>query len=250
MEFWDGYPIIHWFAGKEGIIASILTFILGLFDWKCFGIFGICAVFALIGIVVDKKWDRFIYDLKSPWWVAFSVAVALACAVLIIPKLNSYIMIWEYGHEMGINTVYWDHDDALICSIRKMLMYGLSFLFIILMMRQWIRIMLLRISIVAKVLLGVLMLPIYPTGAIALSYCLGTLLAVLIVGFMLYLFLCICGIIGKTKIAVDEANELERSKDLWRAPSASDKALRILKDEPMAYLQYDARAELERRKES
>lgn len=240
----------HWFAGKEGIIASILTFLLGLFDWKCLGIFGICAVFALIGIIVDKKWNRYTYDLESPWWVAFSVAIALACTVLIIPQLNSCIMIWEYGHEMGINTVYQDHDDALICSIRNMLMYGLSFLFIILMMRQWIRVMLLEISIVARVLLGILMLPLYPVGAITLSYCLSTIFAFLVIGFVLYLLLRICGIIGEAKIAVDEANELERSKDFWRVPYASDKALRILKDEPMAYLQYDAREELERRKES
>lgn len=240
----------HWFAGKDGIIVSILTFLLDLFDWKCFGIFGVCTVFALIGIIVDKKWDRFSYDLESPWWVAFSVAVALVCAVLIIPKLNSYIMIWEYGHEMGINTVYWDHDDALICSIRKTLMYGLSFLFIILMMRQWIRIMLLKISIVTRVLLGILMLPIYPAGAIALSYCLSTIFAFLVIGFVLYLLLRICGKIGEAKIAVDEAIELEQSNAFWQVPYASDAALRVLKDEPMAALQYDARKELERRKES
>lgn len=240
----------HWFAGKEGIIVSILTFLLGLFDGKCFGTFGVCTVFALIGIIVDKKWDRYTYDLQSPWWVAFSVAVALACTVLIIPELNSHIMIWEYGHEMGINTVYGDHDDALICSIRNILMYGLSFLFIILMMRQWIRVMLLRISIVARVLLGILMLPLYPAGAIALSYCLSTIFALLVIGFVLYLLLRICGIIGEAKIAVDEANELEQSKDSWRVPYASDAALRVLEDEPTAYLQRDAREELDRRKKS
>lgn len=240
----------HWFAGKDGIIVSILTFLLGILDWKCFGTFGICAVFAVIGIIVDRKWERYTYDLEAPGWVVFSVAVALACAVLIIPKLNPRIMIWEYGHDMGCNTIYYNHDDALVCSIRRMLMYGLTFLFTILMMRQWIRIILLKISTVARVLLGILMLPLYPAGAIALSYCLSTVFAFLVIGVLLYLLLRICGIIGEAKIAVDEANELEQSKDYWRVPYASNAALHVLEDEPMAYLQYDAHEELERRKES
>lgn len=240
----------QWFV-KKGMVNSILGFVFGLFDWKCFEIAGVCAVFTLIGVIVDRKWGQthYDYDLDSPWWVAFSVVVALACVVLVIPELNRRIMTWEYGHEMGLSTVYWEQEGALLCSIRNLLMYVLSFLFIILLMRQWIRMILLDISLPVRIVLGILLFPLYPAGAIALSYCFSVFLAIGVIGFIFYKILHLLGIFGEAKVAVDEATELERNHNYLGLNTASKAALHVLADDDFASLRYDAQEELKRREE-
>lgn len=207
----------QWFVGKDGLFHSILAFIFGLFDWKCLALFGVCALLALLGVIIDYAWayhgnDS---DSDSTGWILFIIVIALLCTALIIPPLNKQIMLWEYGHEMGLLSDYRDESDAVVCSIRNLLMYGLSFVFVLATMRQWVRVILLELPLSVRVGLGTLLFPLDVAGAIAISYCLSRLLAIGVVVYFVYRLLCIVEKGVEVKMTIDDFKKISDDSDSW-----------------------------------
>ncbi len=205
----------QWFAGKDGLFNLIFSFIFGLFDWKCLALFGVCAVLTLLGVIIDLAWASHCSDSDpdSTWWITFIILIAFACTLLIVPSLNKQIMLWEYGHEMGLLSDYRGEDDALVCSIRNLLMYGMSFVFVLVTMRQWVRVVLLELPLAARIVLGALLLPLDIAGALAMSYCLSRLFAVCIVAYLVYKLLCLVEKGVEAKLTIDEFRMITRDPD-------------------------------------
>lgn len=207
----------QWFAGKDGLFNLIFSFIFGLFDWKCLALFGVCAVLALLGVIIDLAWDSHCSDSDSDstGWILFIILIALLCTVLIVPPLNKQIMIWEYGHEMGLFSDYRDENDAVVCSIRNLLMYGMSFVFVLVTMRQWVRVVLLELPLAVRIVLGTLLFPLDVAGGLAMSYCLSRLLAIVVVAYFVYKLLCLFEKGFEAKLTIDEFKRITDNSDSW-----------------------------------
>lgn len=205
----------QWFAGKDGLFSSILAFLFGLFDWKCLALFGVCAVLALLGVIIDYAWGSSDSDSDSTGWILFIIILALLCTALIVPPLNKQIMLWEYGHEMGLFSDYRDEHDALVCSVRNLLMYGLSFVFVLTTMRQWVRVVLLNLPLAVRIVLGTLLFPLDVAGGLAISYCLSRLLAIVVVAYFVYKLLCLFEKGVEAKLTIDEFKRITDNSDSW-----------------------------------
>lgn len=231
----------QWFNTED--MFFIFREILTVDVIKCFLFSGVCLLLGVGGWFIDrfcitctefrgKLRFEVDYDLDSNVLVGVSVAISVLCAILVIPKLNSWMMIQQYGHEMGIMTDYWDHEMAIIASLQKIVMYILSIPTVILLMRQWIRMVVNTNSNIIISVIKVVTFPLYPACAIVLCYCISELLAIVFFVAILIGIVRLVGGIGETMMNTKQADEIDRTDDLIAMEYVDEKVLNILANNP------------------
>lgn len=233
----------HWLNAED--MFFLFRAILTVDAVKCFLFSGVCLLLGVGGWFIDrfcimciefrgKLHFKVNYDLNSNVLVGVSVAVSILCAILVVPKLNSWMMIQQYGHEMGIMTDYWEHEMALIASLQKIVMYIIAIPMVILLMRQWIRMVVNTNDNIIIWIIKVVTFPLYPACAIVLCYCISELLAIAIfVSILIGIFMLLGGI-GETVIHTKEADEIDRTNDWIAMEFADEKVLNILANNPFS----------------
>lgn len=210
---------------------------------KCFLFSGVCLLLSIGGWFIDKLciicsdirgklFFKLDYDLDSNVLVGVSVVISILCAILIIPKLNLWMMIQQYGHDMGIMTDYWEHEMTLVATLQKIIMYVISVPMVILLMRQWIRLVVNTNSSIIINTIKVLTFPLYPAAAILLCYCVSELLAIIALAAILIGLLMLFGGFGEAVMNTKQADEIDRTNDWIAMEYADEKVLNILANNP------------------
>ena len=227
-----------------------IHFLLSLLGWR---IDKLCT--DIVSVRKDGKYvEEYNYDLNSTFWVTVSVIVGAICTIVIMPRLNHWTVIQKYGHEMGIMTDNWTEQGSLLVSIQRIIMYVICVPTVVILMRQWIRMAVNTGNGVLMVLIKAITFPLYPAAAIVLCYCMSELLAIGVIGAILFGILSLLGNFGQNVMNTREATRLSQSNDWYGIEIANEEVLENLAQNNFGQYsvasEHIAKEELEKRRKN
>ena len=122
---------------------------------------------------------------------------------------------------------------TLVATLQKIIMYIVSVPAIILIMRQWIRLVVKTNFSFVICIIKIVTFPLYPAAAILLCYCISELIAIIVLVAIFIGILILFGRCGQAMTNAEMADEIDRTDNWIAMEYADEKVLNILAKNPL-----------------